>query len=89
MLPGVPGLSARKESVTTSALIPGGVVTLLCELIPKSCPAPVIHLAGLSKLLKNLSLVDTALVHKAAHANVHRHAQSQETEQHRGSPITH
>src|ERR1700744_1697940 len=32
-LRGVPGLSARKESVTTSALS-GGAVTLLCELIP-------------------------------------------------------
>src|ERR1700722_11484190 len=49
VLPGVPRLSGRKESVTTSALISGGAVTLLCELIPKSCPAPVIHLAGYLK----------------------------------------
>jgi hypothetical protein len=89
VLPGVPRLSGRKESVTTSALISGGAVTLLCELIPKSHPAPVIHLAGLSKVLKNISLVDTALVHKTAHANVHRDTQSQEREQYRGSPVTH
>ena len=89
MLPGVPRLSGRKESVTTSALISGGAVTLLCELIPKSCPAPVIHLAGVSKVLKNKNLVDTGLIHKTAHADVHNHAESQKREQHRGSSVTH
>ena len=89
MLPGVPGLSGRKESVTASALLLGGVVTLLCELIPKSCPAPVIHLAGVSKVLKNKNLVDTGSIYKTAHANIHHHAQSQKRKQYRGSPVTH
>jgi len=53
VLPGVPGLSGRKEPVTASALFLGGVVTLLCVLIPNPARPPVIHLAGVSKLLKN------------------------------------
>ena len=31
---GIPSLSERKESVTTSTLVSGGAVTLLCVLIP-------------------------------------------------------
>ena len=94
---GIPRLSERKESVTTSTLVSGGAVTLLCVLIPN--PArPGDRLAGVSKLKylkiyvgrhrlpgsltsdQNPDRRPAALIHKAAHTNVHRHTQSQESE---------